>query len=274
MRQRPQNGFEVWLEGLGGALDAFVADPVLALKRLALPVSYWRTMEFAYVGRQLVAGEGARILDVGSPKDLAIWLAKRRHYSVESTDILDDEIVASQRYARARGAEGTGAGRVHAERQDGRALTFADNVFDSAYSVSVVEHIPDDGDRAAIQELVRVVRPGGRVVVTVPYSERYRESFLDKRVYDREFSEGRPVFYQRHYDESSLRSRLLSVPGTSVVDLEIWGEGRLRVERLLEQAGSLRTVLSPLEPLLAILSLQRHRAGRTPMAAFFTLQKN
>ena len=273
MDQGPRSGMEVWMEGLRGAVTCLGVDPILGLKRLVLPVSYWRTQEFAYVGRQLVVAEGARVLDVGSPKDLAVWLAKRRRVAVESTDILDEEIAASRRYARARGVEGRGVGRVHAERQDGRALTFGDQEFDAAFSVSVLEHIPGEGDREAIAELVRVVKVGSRIVVTVPYAERYRESFLERRVYERDFAEGRPVFYQRHYDDASLRDRLLTVSDTRVVDLQIWGEGRIRVERMLERAGMLRTALSPLEPLLAMLSLRRAAVGVVPMAAFFTLER-
>lgn len=274
MHQGPRSSMEVWMEGLRGAVTCLGADPILGLKRLVLPVSYWRTQEFAYVGRQLVLDEGAKVLDVGSPKDLAVWLATRCRFALESTDILDEEIEASRRYARARGVEGRGVGRVHAERQDGRALTFADQTFDAAYSVSVLEHIPGDGDREAIAELVRVVKIGGRIVVTVPYAEQYRESFLARRVYERDFSDGQPVFYQRHYDERTLRDRLLSVPGTRVVDLQIWGEGQVRVEQMLDRVGALRTALSPLEPLLAMLSLRPAAAGVVPMAAFFTLERS
>lgn len=46
---------------------------------------------------------------------------------------------------------------------DARALPFGDNAFDAAIAVTTLCHIPD-GERA-IPELVRVVRPGGRVGV-------------------------------------------------------------------------------------------------------------
>ena len=46
---------------------------------------------------------------------------------------------------------------------DARALTYAENTFDGAYLVTVLGEIPDQ--EAALRELARVVKPGGRVVV-------------------------------------------------------------------------------------------------------------
>jgi SAM-dependent methyltransferase len=48
----------------------------------------------------------------------------------------------------------------------GEALPFADAAFDVVFSHEVLEHVRDDGQCA--RELVRVARPGGRVVVFVP----------------------------------------------------------------------------------------------------------
>jgi len=49
------------------------------------------------------------------------------------------------------------------------ALPFADRSFDAIVAAEVIEHIPDL-DRA-LGEAARVLRPGGRLVVTVPYRE-------------------------------------------------------------------------------------------------------
>lgn len=50
---------------------------------------------------------------------------------------------------------------------DATYLPFADNSFDLAISFHVLEHIPDD--RAAMRELSRVLMPGGRAIVQVPW---------------------------------------------------------------------------------------------------------
>jgi SAM-dependent methyltransferase len=265
----------IWAAGVGVGLRTLRKEPVLGLKRLALPVSYWRSVEFAYVWRQLETPPGARILDLGSPKDLASMLARRRGHEVVATDILPEAIELSRRYARGQGLDGDGPGRVRSEVQDGRALTYADGSFDAAYSVSVLEHIPDRGDTAAIRELIRVVRPGGLVVVTVPYDVRYRETFVEGPVYERRPVGSERVFFERHYDRGTLAERLLGSEAAEVVDLRLWGEGLIRMDDLLERLGPWRIPLSPFEALLATALLRQVQPGGHghPMAAFFTLRR-
>ncbi len=48
----------------------------------------------------------------------------------------------------------------------GESLPFADGSFDLTFSHEVLEHVADD--RAVLAEMVRVTRPGGRIVLFVP----------------------------------------------------------------------------------------------------------
>ena len=265
----------VWKACYGLALRVLRREPGLGLKRMLLPVSYWRTAEFAYAYRRLPATAGARVLDLGSPKEFSSLLARHRRHEVVVNDILPEEVAVSRRYARAQALEGSGPGHVSSEVQDGRCLSHPSSFFDAAYAISVLEHIPDRGDSVAISELVRVVKPGGVVVVTTPYAPRYRESFVDHAVYERRPQVGEKVFWERHYDDAALESRLFAHVPARVIDLELWGERRFRVERLLERLGAARTAISPIEPLLSIAFLHRVASanGEHPMAVFFTLKK-
>jgi 2-polyprenyl-3-methyl-5-hydroxy-6-metoxy-1,4-benzoquinol methylase len=49
---------------------------------------------------------------------------------------------------------------------DAQHLPFNDNAFDKIVCTEVLEHIPDD--KAGIRELVRVLKPGGLIAVSVP----------------------------------------------------------------------------------------------------------
>ncbi len=272
-RARP---LEVWAAGVEVGLRSLRREPVLGLKRLALPVSYWRSAEFGYVWRQLKAPPGARVFDLGSPKDLAAMLARHRGYEVVATDILPEAIASSRRYARAQGLDGHGAGRVHSEVQDGRALAYADASFDAAFSVSVLEHIPDSGDSIALRELIRIVRPGGLIVVTVPYDRQYRETFVQGPVYERRPVASEGVFFERHYDRETLAARLLPSDVAEVLDVSLWGEGAIRMEALLDRLGPLRLPLSPLEAFFSTALLRRvdQNRGGHPMAGFITLRRS
>jgi hypothetical protein len=61
-----------------------------------------------------------------------------------------------------------------------------------------------------------------------------------------------------------------------VVDVSLWGEGTIRMEKLLDRLGPLRLPLSPLEAFFSSALLRRvdpNRGGH-PMAAFITLRRH
>ena len=86
-------------------------------------------------------------------------------------------------------------------RGDATAMPFADGAFDRVIAAEVLEHIP--GDEHAIGELVRVLRPGGRMAVTVP--TRWPERIcwaLDYRYHDT------PGGHVRIYRQPELEAKL------------------------------------------------------------------
>lgn len=65
-------------------------------------------------------------------------------------------------------------------------LPFADETFDALVSIEVLEHLPDD--RAGIDEMARVLKPNGLLVVSVPnhyYFRSYQYLMGHFRHYDR-----------------------------------------------------------------------------------------
>jgi SAM-dependent methyltransferase len=51
-------------------------------------------------------------------------------------------------------------------------LPFASGTFDCAVASEVIEHLPEP--ECALEEMFRVVKPGGRVIISTPYRERIR----------------------------------------------------------------------------------------------------
>lgn len=62
------------------------------------------------------------------------------------------------------------------------ALTFSDTSFDAVLSFEVLEHIPDY--RRAVSEVLRVLRPGGWFLFTVPFNLNSAQTLIRARVND------------------------------------------------------------------------------------------
>lgn len=124
---------------------------------------------------RLHAPPGARLLDVGCGSGRT--LDELAVYGLPSGVDLSDRAV---RTARERG-------HLDVLRAPAEDLPFAEGAFDVVTCLDVLEHIDDD--RAALRELLRVTRPGGRLVVTVPAYpalwSRHDEQNLHRRRYTR-----------------------------------------------------------------------------------------
>jgi ubiquinone/menaquinone biosynthesis C-methylase UbiE len=93
-----------------------------------------------------------RVLDVGCGEGLMAGICKERGCSYVGIDILLEQL------HRTDGA--------HYARGEGTRLPFADGVFDVATCIDSFEHFPSQAE--ACRELLRVLRPGGRLFLSVP----------------------------------------------------------------------------------------------------------
>lgn len=208
-----------------------------ALVRVAVPMDPSRYLELPWAVSELRAGGGRRVLDLASPKLLAFALA-RQGFDVTSVDELEGEIETWRALAGEQP-------RLRFEVADGRALPFPDQSFDQAYSISVLEHIVKPGDGEALRELARVVRRGGRVLVTVPHSRDYREDWRDKPAYVDHGAIGGRYFFQRWYDEERLDRLVAAAPEVELVSRDIvrmqpnWNEAYVRAFPWLMAFGPL-----------------------------------
>jgi len=121
-----------------------------------LPSFIWRAGQerrFQMV-RRWAPLEGQCVLDVGC--GVGMYTAA---FLRETPHVLGVEI----EYERALKARERASGVAQAS---GERIPFPDATFDVVFSHEVLEHVADD--RACVAEMVRVVRPGGRIVVFVP----------------------------------------------------------------------------------------------------------
>jgi SAM-dependent methyltransferase len=118
--------------------------------------------------RRLRLAPGERLLDLGSGGGRHAFEAMRRGARVtaldySAADLKDVAAVAGAMIEAGQANRADWAGVVNADALD---LPFPDDGFDRVIVSEVLEHIWDD--ERALVEIVRVLRPGGRLAVTVP----------------------------------------------------------------------------------------------------------
>jgi SAM-dependent methyltransferase len=178
--------------------------------RLALyPMDSTRYFEFDWVWSRLMRlGPVRSYLDVSSPRLFPLCFARR--LSVNRACLMNPDaadLAISERWAAALSLGSKCRFLPTAvERAE------PDERFDVITSISVFEHTSDD--TAALAAARRLLAPGGVFLLTLPCAATGYDQF---REYD-EYGLSQPdqqgrYFFQRFYDEPSLRDRVFSVLG-------------------------------------------------------------
>ena len=130
-----------------------------------------------------VGGSGATVIE-----------AARFGVDAVGCDLSVEGILAASRMASDQGVDERASFYVCAAE----SLPFQDDTFASASAVAVLEHLDDDAP--AIAEIARVLRPGGRVWITVPHAYRY----IPPAIWPLYLWHDRRIGHKRHYDEGRL----------------------------------------------------------------------
>lgn len=250
-----------------------------ALKSIVVPENYWRTLEFRLVFEELRPEQSDRILDVGSPKLLSLFLAEKIGAEVYSTDI---ESYFVDDYTGFQLMRKIPEDRYHPLTADGRHLNFADNYFSKSYSISVLEHIPGSGDTECIKEIARTLRHGGCAILTVPFAPVSRNEYKSAASFywsgnSEKSKNEKQVFFQRRYSEKDIHSRLIEPSGMKLKRLSYLGD-RISLSEHKEISDFLHPLLGPLHPLFSRLFLAKPSTSwqsiRKPLGALIVLEKS
>ncbi|HEX6348735.1 MAG TPA: class I SAM-dependent methyltransferase [Candidatus Dormibacteraeota bacterium] len=246
-----------------------------SLPFLIQPVNYWRHLEYGILCEALAPAAGDAILDVGSPKLLSAYLVEQAGATVWATDI-EPYFLAT--YRAVRRVRRLPPGRLRLAVADGRRLPFATGAFDKAYALSVLEHIPGEGDSECVAEVGRVLRAGGRFAATVPFWPTSRSESKSGFYWSQSSVESQPgqTFYQRRYSEADIHRRLVEPSGLRLRRLAYVGE-RVLVHSEHEVADYLNPLLGPVQPelsrLLHTAPTDDWRTLKKPLCALVVLEK-
>jgi SAM-dependent methyltransferase len=122
------------------------------------------TVDFDRLG----IGHGTKVIDVGCGAGRHSFEAYRRGAEVVAFDQDTVELNNVDTLLRAMAESGAAPPSAKAETVvgDALALPYPDRTFDCVIASEILEHVP--ADNAMLDELIRVLKVGGRLAVTVP----------------------------------------------------------------------------------------------------------
>ncbi len=139
---------------------------------------------------------GMKVLDAGCGNSIfPIYLAKN------GCDVTAADLKMDTRLADIHGVG------IHYHIGTITDLPFEDDSFDTVFCLSVLEHLPEHETAAAVRELVRVLRPTGKFVVTVDYFDDLEQT-IHFEMNGRHRIVDWPIF-----DEEQLYSRIINASG-------------------------------------------------------------
>ncbi len=178
------------------------------------PFSYNR---YGFLWEQLVTHPYGVHLDYGAYNGYVIKTLKISGVIASGIGIdLNREIVASSQSDLPKGTQ-----LKHIEKEG--PLPFESNYFDSISILDVLEHIYNQD--SILQELYRVLKPGGKIIVTVPKQNIF--SLLDVGNFKFIFPRLHKWYYQIKYSKNDYNLRYLHNPNGLCGDVEkekMWHE--------------------------------------------------
>jgi len=199
---------------------------------------YERAIELPLIASHITDSfsQPLRYLDIGTGQSIfPSWVASKSNWDVTCLDKFN-WVEKQHEYATKIGLD---AKRFHVVLQDFLEAELEPESFDVITNISVIEHFEGGLDSVAMEKSARLLKPGGKYILTTPLNEGYaRDWFLQQDVYGEKYTT-EPVFFQRHYDVESFKKCIVDVSGLEEVARTYFGDYDVPFfnDKIVEQHG-------------------------------------
>ena len=235
--------------------------PKKTLGKILQPInSYTRFPEYHFIGTHVEQyvlhfdpRNRVKILDVGSPKCFGLYLAYHCDVEIHLTDIDPPSVEEAEVLWNA--IKNRARGKAIFSLLDVREPKYLEGEFDVVYSMSVIEHVEGmTGDSEGIRGTLRVLKPGGLLLVTAPIGQKYMEQ--DRIGFQgaaRNTGDRNRYFFQRIYTPLMVEERIISAAPNARLRkaVTVWRKMNM-VSKLYRHLGTdLRGLLGCFNPVLS-----------------------
>lgn len=221
IRQVPGNNIDTFVRKY-----SFKSIKKLGYKRslilLINPISSTRYWEFDFVNRNIISHGKQKILDVSSPRFFGLYLASK-FKNIEYVMINPDknDVIETEFYHKASSS----LNNFSVQIGNALSLKYDNGIFDTVISISVIEHIEGAGDKIAIKEMWRVLKPGGKLIITTNVMRKGSTEYRPQDQYSLGLKTHKgKYFFQRIYSEKYLNKNIIKPLGVIPMSVEILGE--------------------------------------------------
>lgn len=176
---------------------------------LVAPMDSVRYFEFDFMWKATDDISPTRYLDVSSPR-LFPLLTLLRYPTLKADCINPDkkDLPITERLAQTLNL----ADRCKFHSTLISDVPFESESFDVVTCISVLEHIPNDSE--AVSKMWSLVKPGGKLLISVPCSKEASEEFININEYELiDADHNGFVFWQRYYDETLIQKNIYNITG-------------------------------------------------------------
>jgi SAM-dependent methyltransferase len=227
----------------------FLAVRLFILRRISFrtfymfvcfPMDSTRYFEFHEVLNRFKYISFSSCLDVSSPRLIPLMLLLKNRAAIvniinpDRTDIMETEQLADALKL---------TNRCIFKNSTIEMAKYSPETFDLITCISVLEHIP--ADREAVEAMWLLLRPGGRLILTLPCMAQPLEQYISRNDYN-VLSPGSDgyTFWQRYYDKERLQESIFNIVGIPI-KMVVYGERR---QGLFYRNANMKRMLGSLYP--------------------------